>query len=103
VSACGIGSAYLKAFEAEDLIRIANALQHGQACIHFSAIPDHQGSLAANTGRVWPRPCYIEKPQRSIEPRHIVLHPPQRSFQLSLDEREFMPAATLEERQQTGR
>src|ERR1700694_4230424 len=103
VSECGIGSAYLKAFEAEHLIPIANALQQGEACIHLTTIAGHQGSLAPDTRRVWPRAYCIEKAYRSIEPGQIVLHAPQRALQLSLNDREFTPAAEFEERQQTGR
>src|SRR5437868_9004224 len=75
VSEWGIGSAYRKSLEPEDLLRVANPLQHSQARRHLPVVARDQGSLAADPRGIRTRAEPVEKLQRVAEPSNIVLGP----------------------------
>src|SRR5437868_12266826 len=96
VSEWGIGSAYRKSLEPEDLLRVADPLQHSQARRQLLLVARDQGSLAADPSRVGPRARTIEQRDRSLEPAQIVARPAEGSLSLSLDERELSPSARID-------
>src|SRR6202035_2676422 len=56
VSECSIGSAYLKAFEAAELLYIAESFEDGEAGVHLIMIAGEQRPFAADSRGVWQSP-----------------------------------------------
>jgi hypothetical protein len=73
VSECGIGSAYLKAFEAADLLCISKSFEDGEASVHLIVIAGEKRPFAADSRRVWHRPSPLEQLERPTEPADIAI------------------------------
>src|SRR5438309_11516066 len=85
VSGCGTGSAYLKAFKPQCLLRVTKVFQHRHSRRHFGAVARDQGSLATNAGRVGPGTRPIEPADRVLQADQDAVHAAQRSLGLALD------------------
>src|SRR5260370_22943398 len=72
VSECGIGSAYLKAFEAADLLCIPKSFEDGEARVHLTVIAGEKRPFAADSRRVWHSASPLEQLERPTEPADIM-------------------------------
>src|ERR1700730_6977179 len=73
VSDCSIGSAYLKAFEAAELLYIAESFEAGEAGVHLIMIAGEQRPFAADSRGVWQSPSPLEQVERPTEPANIAM------------------------------
>src|SRR5437870_7139465 len=101
VSECGIGSAYLKPFEPGHLFRVDKVFQHLETGFHLYVVPGDQRQLATDAGRIGPRTRAIEKADRPIQPARFALRPAQGSLGLGLQQRILVPAAKLQDGEQS--
>src|SRR6266849_1609139 len=103
VSGCGIGSAYLKPLEPQDLFRVAKAFQDGQPRLHLPMIAREQRSLAPDASGIGERTHALKQIDRSVQRLDTSIGKTQRAIGLRLDQRQLMGMAVVEDGRDPGR
>jgi hypothetical protein len=89
VSECGIGSAYLKAFEAAELLQVTEPLEHGKSRIHLLAVAGDERALAADPCRIRDSVGAFEQLERLGESRCVAVYATDQPQRLGFDDRKL--------------